>query len=243
MQRRMGSAGLGVGQVFVLLVGFLIASGLIFLFGIWVGRDVAERRLVQEERVVRLPVPTPPAAKDAEKGSDVDLSFYEGLKEKAYQRLQETAVLASPTPTHVSQATKPTPTAVRVAQATPTRPAARIAQHPSPRLPTPAIFGRPAEESREPKGTESQYPGTEGEWADAGWTVQVNATTSSQQATELARGLRSKGYDTYTVQAPLHGQTWYRVRVGRFASREKAKELEQRLKSSEGLENAYITPQ
>ena len=44
--RRIGIAGLGYGQVFLLIFGFLITSGLIFLFGIWVGRDVAERRLV-----------------------------------------------------------------------------------------------------------------------------------------------------------------------------------------------------
>jgi DedD protein len=84
---------------------------------------------------------------------------------------------------------------------------------------------------------------TEKEWADAGWTVQVNATTNVQQATEMARKLRTKGYEAYTVQAPMRGQTWYRVRVGRFANREQAKELESRLRSSEHLDNAYVTPQ
>ena len=44
----------------MLIFGFLLASALIFLFGIWVGRDVAERRLAQEERVVRVPVPVQP---------------------------------------------------------------------------------------------------------------------------------------------------------------------------------------
>ena len=56
--------------------------------------------------------------------------------------------------------------------------------------------------------------------------MQVNATTNPQQATDLARALRGKGYDAYTVQAPMRGQTWYRVRVGRFPSRDKAKEME-----------------
>jgi cell division septation protein DedD len=81
------------------------------------------------------------------------------------------------------------------------------------------------------------------EWADKGWTVQVNATTNPQQSTDLVRALRGKGYDAYIVQAPMHGQTWYRVRVGRFQSRDKAKELEAKLKTSEGMENAYVTPQ
>jgi DedD protein len=73
--------------------------------------------------------------------------------------------------------------------------------------------------------------------------VQVNATTNPQQAKDLARNLKAKGYDAYTVQAPLRGQTWYRVRVGRFASREKAREMETQLKAKEGMENAYVTPQ
>jgi len=81
------------------------------------------------------------------------------------------------------------------------------------------------------------------EWADAGWTVQVYATTDPNQATSLARRLLSKGYDAYTLQAPMRGQTWYRVRVGRFSSRDRAREMELKLKQQEGLEAAYVTAQ
>jgi cell division septation protein DedD len=216
----MGSAGLGFGQLFVLVFGFLVASVLIFLFGIWVGRDITERRLAQEERVVRLPVPVQPTAKEEEKSQDVDVAFYQSLKEKAYQRLQETA--ASATPTHVARAS------------TPTAPPPRVAEKPKP-SPTPRAMARV-------KRTEP--PRASDEWADAGWTVQVNATTNPHQATELAQNLRAKGYDAYTVQAPMRGQTWYRVRVGRFGhrDRDKAKELEARLKN-DGLDSAYVTPQ
>ncbi len=215
MMRPMGSSGLGFGQTFVLIFGFLIASAMIFLFGIWVGRDITERRLAQEERVVRLPVPAAPAAKEEEKPQDVDLSFYQSLKEKAYQRLQETAAAA--TPPRLAQA------------ATPTTAPRQVAERPKPTaVPTKA------------KHAEPSRPGDE--WADAGWTVQVNATTNPQQATDLAHSLRAKGFDAYTVQAPMRGQTWYRVRVGRFASRDKAKDLETRLKE-QGMDNAYVTPQ
>jgi cell division protein FtsN len=219
MMRRMGSAGLGFGQLFVLVFGFLIASVLIFLFGIWVGRDITERRLAQEERVVRLPVPLQPTAKQEEKGPDVDAAFYQSLKEKAYQRLQETAATA--TRAHLAQAS------------TPTAPP-QVAEKAKP-APTPKATA---------KVKRVEPPRAGDEWADAGWTVQVNATTNPQQATDLAHSLRVKGYDAYTVQAPMRGQTWYRVRVGRFGTRDrdKAKELEARLKN-EGFENAYVTPQ
>ncbi len=78
------------------------------------------------------------------------------------------------------------------------------------------------------------------EWADAGWTVQVSATTDVSEATAIAARLKAKGYEAYTVRAPLRGQTWYRVRVGSFTNRDRAKETEQRLKA-EGMVNAYVT--
>jgi cell division septation protein DedD len=240
MMRRIGTAGLGYGQIFLIIFGFLITSGLIFLFGVWVGRDVTERRLAQEERLVRAPIPPPPTPNEEAK-HDVDQSFYEQWKEKAYQRLQETAAAASatavPRPSAASSGQLPTPAlettraapAVPVAPAAaPTRTAIRVVEKPTAK-PTPPVRAKTSDAGEE--------------WADAGWTVQVNATTNPEQATGLARRLKAKGYDAYTVQAPLRGQTWYRVRVGRFSSREKAKELESRLKESEGLENAYIAPQ
>lgn len=212
-----GAAGLGLGQLFAVIFGFLITSALIFLFGIWVGRDITERRLAQEERVVRVPIPVQPSPSVEAGSTDVDLSFYEKLKEKAVQRLQET-VAAESTPTPRAVAGRAAPE--RGTNPQPVRPPA--AAVPAPRgVPTPAHQ----------------------EWADAGWTVQVNATTNPRQANDLAQALRTKGYDAYTVQAPMRGQTWYRVRVGRFPSRQKAKELETRLKHLEGLENAYATPQ
>ena len=72
--------------------------------------------------------------------------------------------------------------------------------------------------------------------------MQVGATTDQEQAAAIAARLRRQGYDAYTLESPVRGQTLYRVRVGRFASRDKALELEGRLKQA-GRENAYITPQ
>lgn len=213
--RRHGTAGFGIGQTILLLLGFLIASGLIFLFGVWVGRDMAERRLAQEERVVRGAVPVPPTPQAAAAEGSADKQFYESLKATAYAKLQQTPgkpAGATPQPTAqapVAVAPLPTPAPVAAAAATP-------AKRPKPQPTTPGD-----------------------EWADAGWTVQVNATTSEAQAQELTRTLRAKGYDAYTIQVPMRGQVWYRVRVGRFAGKEQAKAMEERLKR-DGMENAYV---
>ncbi|MBI3786522.1 MAG: SPOR domain-containing protein [Deltaproteobacteria bacterium] len=238
--RSLGSAGLTYTQVFLLVIGFGIASGLIFLFGMWVGRDLSERRLAHEERVVRQPVPALPTQPAEEpKEQEVDRAFYERLKDKAVERLQETLKVGSPTATPFSFGQ-----AATVSIATPT--AQRNASiPPTPRV-TPSSVGTQAPR---PTATARPHPtppaaGTTNEWADAGWTVQVNATTDPEQAKSLAARLRGKGYDAYTLQAPARGQvTWYRVRVGRFKTRDKAVEMEQRLKADEKLNEAFVTPQ
>src|SRR5262245_66079289 len=57
-------SGMSAGQVVLVTFGFLLASFLVFIFGMWVGKDIAERRLAQEERVFRAPMnrPTPAPA-------------------------------------------------------------------------------------------------------------------------------------------------------------------------------------
>jgi cell division septation protein DedD len=211
--RRFGTAGFGIGQTILLLLGFLIASGLIFLFGVWVGRDMAERRLAQEERVVRGVLPAAPTPASVEAEGSADKQFYESLKATAYAKLQQTP------PRPVAGIPEPTPQAP-------------VAAAP---LPTPALVAA-ATPAKRPKPAAAT---TDDEWADAGWTVQVNATTSEAQAKELARTLKAKGYDAYTLQVPLRGQVWFRVRVGKFSRKDEAKAMEERLKR-DGMENAYV---
>jgi cell division septation protein DedD len=228
--RRLGSAGLTYTQVFLLVIGFGVASGLIFLFGMWVGRDIAYRQLAREERIVRQPVPVQPTPQEEAKEQDVDRAFYERLKDKAVQRLQD-GVVPTPAGVNLGQLTI-SPTATRPLPPTAERPTPRPSEHQAPR-PTATVRPHPT-----PLETGAD------EWADAGWTVQVKATTDPEQARELARRLRAKGYDAYTLQAPARGQaTWYRVRVGRFASRARAREMEERLKTDEKLLDAYTAPQ
>lgn len=237
--RRIGSAGLGYAQVFLLFIGFGVASGLIFLFGMWVGRDIAERRLAQEERVVRQAVPVQALPQEEPKQQDADRAFYERLKDKAVQRLESATAVATLSPSRTAASTAASMTPTRTPpwpSGKPTRPTEHALEKPTPR-PTAVARAQPT------PGKPVVAPVNEEDWADAGWTVQATATTDLKQATALARRLKAKGYDAYTVQAPMRGQTWYRVRVGRFSARERARELEARLKAEEGLDNAYTTPQ
>jgi len=242
--KRIGSSGLGYGQTFVIILGFLITSALIFTFGIWVGRDIVERRLAREDRAVRGVVPPPPVVQE-----DSDAEFFAKLKQKAEDRLR-----AAPSPDGMSGQGAPAATEISAVEVvpTPTRTLAAAApilpptMTPSPlRQPPTAIptVMRPTPKPTAPRLPTMTRRPADDEWADAGWTVQVNATTNQEEARNLAARLKSRGYEAYVVQAPVRGQTWFRVRVGRLTSRDAAKELEQRLRRAEGIEEAYITPQ
>jgi cell division protein FtsN len=68
------------------------------------------------------------------------------------------------------------------------------------------------------------------------WTVQVNAFQQEADARSLAKKLTEKGYDAYVT--PNKNQTWFRVRVGRFASKDETQELLEKLKTKEKFTSA-----
>ncbi len=197
-------AGLTIGQLITLTFGFLLASVVIFVFGLWVGRDLAEQRLAQQRQVIRLPV-TPPTPLPAEFGAG--------------------AGAGAPSPLATVVPTRTAPPAV----ATETPLAARTPTRLGPLMPWVAT------PTRAPARAVRETP------AAGAWTVQVTATNDPVQAVVLARRLRAKGYDAYTIQGPVRGVTWYRVRVGRFQDKASAKAVEARLRREEQLEAAFVT--
>jgi septal ring-binding cell division protein DamX len=62
MRKRMAerrSPGLTFGQLITLTFGFLLASVVIFVFGMWVGRDLADQQAAKQRDVARVPVAPP----------------------------------------------------------------------------------------------------------------------------------------------------------------------------------------
>ena len=55
---------------------------------------------------------------------------------------------------------------------------------------------------------------------DGKYTVQVSSWQTRQKADRIAQRFRDKGYDAYVQSAYLtdRKETWYRVRVGRYAT-------------------------
>jgi cell division septation protein DedD len=86
-----------------LTFGFLVASVAIFLFGIWVGRDMADQRTAKQEQVVHLPVGSPPPST------------------KVVASATETPLRLALAFTATPQAEKPSPTPTSPPEATPTK--------------------------------------------------------------------------------------------------------------------------
>lgn len=69
--------------------------------------------------------------------------------------------------------------------------------------------------------------------ADGGktpWTVQVAAAETRARADGMAAELKKRGYEAYVTSGRLNRKTFYRVRVGRYRSRQEAMVHLQRLK-------------
>ena len=191
----------------------LVASGIVFLFGVYVGKGVAEQRFVAEQRVVRLPVT---AAAPAAKAAEAEPTIWENLS-----RGEGGAASAAPAPTptevpiHVPAREAKPPTPAPTVAASPTAaPAAVRPATPVPAVPPPLV-----------KGMRYQ--------------VQVNAMAEKARAEQLVRDLKASGYNAYISPGAVNGRTLYRVRIGKFPTEEAARQTIVRLRE-QGFPKAFL---
>lgn len=107
----------------------------------------------------------------------------------------------------------------------PAQPAARVT--PEAAATARALLGSSAADPEQQVGTGS-------------WSVQVNATQDRGVADRLVTDLRTRGYDAFIVTQTREGAVWYRVRVGRLPTLEKANALVGELKERAGLPHAFV---
>ena len=107
---------------------------------------------------------------------------------------------------------------------------------PEPELaPVPEPAAAPAEAAPAPdtkapvaKEPEKPLPGVI-PTGDGRFTIQFSAWQSKAKADEQAALLTAGGFDAYVDEGKMEGETWYRVRVGRYNSRADAREVIGRL--------------
>jgi cell division septation protein DedD len=207
--------------VLLLAVATLLASAIVFLLGVYVGKGMVESRMSQAARVVRLPVP---AGGTPAKNDEVDVTFWDKLAKGEAATPQP----AAPSPTTaetpvrvVPEVPTPAPTS-RAAAATPA-PAPTRAAAPT-KAAAPAHPSAPARASAAPSG---------------GYQVQVNAMSDHVRADQLVLDLKNLGYTAYVSPARVSEKTLYRVRVSGLASEAAARQAVSRLRE-QGYPSAFL---
>jgi cell division septation protein DedD len=76
--------------------------------------------------------------------------------------------------------------------------------------------------------------------AKGDWSVQVSATRDPRTADGVLRRLKGKGYDAFVLKVRRRGETFYRVRVGHYASLEEAQQVVSRLRREPGVPEAFV---
>lgn len=227
---RTSSPGLILGGV------YLVATVIIFGLGIWVGQDLARRHPDDAEVVVRRAAPPAPA--DGAAPRPVEKAFFDEFREGMYDDLA--AEDATPTSTAGASVvmTKVAPTTTQGVSRAPTvKPTATR------RVPPTATRRLPPTATRTALRRGTPTPARAAEVKRGSWLVQVTVTRSENEALRATLELRSRGFQASTDRATSGGTTWYKVRLGPFASRQEAVAAYGKLQSTGKFNEAYVTTQ
>jgi cell division septation protein DedD len=178
-------------QMALLGGAFALTSVIVFVMGMFVGKEIEARKIVtREESFIKVPVkPASRGAADAD-GAKIrdDLTFYNTLT-KAPDPIAEPKTEEKAQPVTAKTVTD---------------------------------SGAETRETKESSGAKT---------AAKPWSVQVNSFPDAKSAQELIDRLKNKGYNAFVTEANVNGKTWYRVRVGRFTSRDEAEKTEVSLRA------------
>ena len=217
------------GQLVLLGGAFTLASLMIFLLGIVVGRGIEERKMAKpEEPLIKIPVkPSTQSGGSASPGqAREELTFYDTLGKSSRTAPSLEEKLGEPK--EAEKAIKPEAKEVKSKRREElTAGSLRAEEKPAP--------GRlnPAQPSQNVEASESMKD----------WYVQVNAFPDEKSGQIWVDRLKNKGYNAYLTEGRNQGKLWYRVRVGRYSSREEAERLAEILKTKENFTKAFATRQ
>ena len=246
-------SGLRLWERGILLVAWAVTCGLVYLLGFYTGKGTQERQLGLEERVVRLPVTSAPPPEGQRPKGNNELTFYEKLVTGAGDGGMAPKPAPREAPAREPQPTPPAAPAAAPDAAAPAKPAAtakpappaavpaKVATvAPSPAVTTgaakPAPTAAPGPVARPATTATTQPPARQ----TGGWTVEANPTRNRAEVDDLLYRLRGRGYQASVSQVQREGDTWYRLRVGRYATPEQANEVMRRLREQEGVAHAFV---
>ena len=209
------------GQFILLGCSFAVTSMIIFFLGMLVGRGIEERKIVKPaEPMMKIPIRPTQGSHSAPAGPKEEITFYDTLTRPAPAQVR-----GDDEPREAKKAENNSKTEARQSKLPARQELASVAKR---------AEDKPASARKlqvEADAKESRKP----------WTVQVNAFPDEKSAKTWVDRLRDKGYNAYLSESRIQGRVWYRVRVGRFESREEAEKTQESLKKKEHLAKAFAT--
>lgn len=238
----------------VIVASLCGASFLVFMFGIYAGRELEARKAAEHTSSVRLTV-----SRDGESHDlPADEKPLKDGPEKSHPSSgspepSKTVVVLNPlkpteTPIAANPSSSPPASPVSLpsapkegeAKATiPQKPAAIPEERkPSPPV-VPTVAQRVQEKTQPPKEVTPVQVNKKLQSTGGRWSVQIHATRDEDAAQQLAKQLRSQGYAPAVSKVVRDGEVWYRVRVGSFANADEARSSVGTLRKNRKFSQAY----
>jgi cell division septation protein DedD len=215
------------GGGFLILLGLVGLSGAVFALGLVAGYEMARQSQPDSSQISSTyPLPNPP-----EKPPPVsEMSpAAEASPAVASAPLAPPVAMKPPAPEAGEEhpASRPSPASV-----------ARI----RPPAEAPAANPPATDDDNDEDSDEASAPAVPPRALPPGakpYNIQIEAVMDKSGADEMVTRLKSLGYNAQEVKTAINGQTWYRVRVGPYASAEEATAAQDRLR--EQYKQAYTT--
>ena len=216
------------GGGFLILLGLVGLSGAVFVLGLVAGYEMARQIQPDVNQISSTyPLPNPP-----EKPAPVSEMSPAAEASPAIASAPATRTVPVKPPaineSEVSPASHPPPAAV-----------ARLKPPPE----APAVTPPASEDENTDEDTETAPPPVSPSRAlppgAKPYNIQIEAVMDKSGADEMVSRLRALGYNAQEVRVALNGQTWYRVRIGPYASADEATAAQNELR--EKYKQAYTT--
>jgi cell division protein FtsN len=244
--------GLRLVERLILVGVWLTSCAVVYGIGFYTGSRIQERVPASEDRVVRLPVTEQPPPEGQRARAGDEFTFYESLVPGAHPDANDGRAKAPAAPDAKTANAKVQPPAKSGATASNAGAKERVAAGTKPG--TGAAVKPGAKTASAAKSGTKSDPGTaarSGATASAkgsapkrsGHTVDAHLVRSRSEAETMRANLARRGIDATVQAVPKDGGTWYRLRVGRYASAQQAEQATRQVRDRGGVSRANVASQ
>ncbi|HLI82124.1 MAG TPA: SPOR domain-containing protein [Candidatus Binataceae bacterium] len=212
------------GGWFLIVVGLLGLSVIVFALGLFAGYDMARNTVPESPQTASVyPLPNPPAeaAKASAKSSDEVASTQPAPKPVV--KAKASGIDSGASSLSMDKNSGPVnPPPARIASAPVAAPKAAPAPETEPDEVNPPV---------KPEVANTSDAETSGGHHGKPFNIQIDAVMDRSNAEQMTTRLQKLGYHAFMVPTDISGQTWWRVRVGPYQSQEEASAAEQELRA------------